>query len=168
MHSIEQSLALIDVETSINDLLFDLDVTWFVPEERLDKILDNVEECEYVEALWLITNSLDPFVEHLEVSTVARLVESWTLLCRYRRLRTREQEHQHKLFCADGQQNWMAKGARRSLEYESFWLETSEAGKRKATSYFGRAESQLESTAEENKKKVLAKRPMRTFKPKCE
>lgn len=153
---------MIDVDNSFNKLL--VEITPFFPKEELDRILNDTEKCRYVEALQRISAHIGPIAEYMEVDTVALLLESWTLLCRYRRLRTDEAEFSYKRFYEDGQETWTTKFVSECLEHESYWLKCSEAGKKKATSYYERSKS-----AKVNNKSIGKSTAMqRTSKPKYE
>jgi hypothetical protein len=128
----DESMAMIDVENAINMLLPEISSS--IPKHTFAKIYKDKEKCNYVEALECITE----YIEHLQPIALALLLESWILLCRYRRLLTAGAELCHERFYAGKEETWIGKLIHEQLATESYWLESSEAGKKKVTSYLER------------------------------
>jgi hypothetical protein len=132
----DQSLAMIDLENAINLLL--PEISPYIPQKLFAKFCKYKEDCLYFEALECVTEYIDPFVETLQAIPVALLFESWTLLCKFRRLRVEREEWHHKKYNERGQEGSWVQYTIDNLEFERKWLELSERGKKKAAIYLER------------------------------
>lgn len=132
----DQALAIIDLENAINLLL--PEISPCISKTRFAKVCKYKEECLYIEALEYITAYIEPFVDHLDTSTLALLLESWTFACKYRRLCVEKEERRYEKYCTDGQETYFAKAVIEALEFKRACLKLCETGEKKATIYLER------------------------------
>jgi hypothetical protein len=131
----------------------------FFPRELLNDIEDCIYRCRYKNALWKITNYLDPFENFVHVSL---LVESWELLCQYTQQLLEWFEHEHQKDCASGGQRFFAAplDIPACLRDTTLILKSCQEGKAKAMQMKECRQQQCESTAGST-------RQARMFKAKC-
>jgi hypothetical protein len=151
--------AMNDVEASIVNILEATAYKGiFFPRELLHEIEDCIYRCHYKNALWKITNYLDPF----DTIDVALLVESWELLCQYTQRLLEKFEREYEQDCANGGRGVFVAplDIPTCLKNTKSILNSCQAGKRKAMRMQEYRQQQCESAASSTQQ-------ARMFKAKC-